>query len=123
MDEEQLLALKPELDLFLDRFAELFGREQNRTHARRFVQGLLHKGQRRNVENLAEAIDAGFSGRQDLDEALGAYQERRDAETIQIYRINDLFASRQVSPEMAMALFQGMADQAQAAQQAASAAS
>jgi SRSO17 transposase len=57
MDEEQLLALKPELDLFLDRFAPLFGHPQNQAHARRFVQGLLHKGQRRNVENLAEAID------------------------------------------------------------------
>lgn len=57
MDEEQLLALKPELDLFLDRFAPLFGREQNQTHARRFVQGLLHQGQRRNTENLAEAIE------------------------------------------------------------------
>lgn len=57
MDEEQLLALKPELDLFLDRFVPLFGHTQNQTHARRFVQGLLHKGERRNVENMAEAID------------------------------------------------------------------
>jgi SRSO17 transposase len=59
MDEQQLLALKPELDRFLDRFAPLFGAEQNQTHARCFVQGLLHQGQRRNSENIAEAIAGG----------------------------------------------------------------
>jgi SRSO17 transposase len=56
MDEQQLLALKPELDRFLDRFAPLFGLEENQTHARCFVQGLLHQGERRNSENIAEAI-------------------------------------------------------------------
>jgi SRSO17 transposase len=56
MDEQQLLALKPELDRFLDRFAPLFGAEQNQAHARRFVQGLLHQGERRNAENIAQAI-------------------------------------------------------------------
>ena len=56
MDEQQLLALKPELDCFLDRFAPLFGAEQNQTHARCFVQGLLHQGERRNSENIAQAI-------------------------------------------------------------------
>jgi SRSO17 transposase len=56
MDEQQLLALKPELDRFLDRFAPLFGVEQNQSHARCFVQGLLHEGERRNSENIAQAI-------------------------------------------------------------------
>ena len=56
MDEQQLLALKPELDRFLGRFAPLFGAEQNQTHARCFVQGLLHQGERRNSENIAQAI-------------------------------------------------------------------
>ena len=56
MDEQQLLALKPELDRFLDRFAPLFGVEQNHRHARCFVQGLLHQGERRNSENIAQAI-------------------------------------------------------------------
>ena len=56
MDEQELLALKPELDRFLDRFAPLFGLEQNQTHARCFVQGLLHQGERRNSENIAQAI-------------------------------------------------------------------
>ena len=56
MDESQLLALKPELDRFLDRFAPLSGVEQNQAHARCFVQGLLHQGERRNSENIAQAI-------------------------------------------------------------------
>lgn len=59
MDGQQLRALKPELDRFLDRYAPLFGRDENQAHARRFVQGLLHKGERRNIENIAEALDGG----------------------------------------------------------------
>lgn len=59
MDESQLLALKPELDRFLDRFAPLLGRDENQTHARRFVQGLLHGGERRNAENIAQATSGG----------------------------------------------------------------
>lgn len=59
MDEQQLLALKPELDRFLDQFAPLFGRDENQTHARRFVQGLLHGGERRNTENIAQAMCGG----------------------------------------------------------------
>lgn len=56
MDEQMLLALKPELDRFLNRFASRFGLEQNQVHARCFVQGLLHQGERRNSENIAQAI-------------------------------------------------------------------
>ena len=59
MDESQLLALKPELDRSLDRFAPLFGRDENQAHARRFVQGLLHGGERRNAENIAQAMSGG----------------------------------------------------------------
>lgn len=59
MDEQQLLRLKPELDQFLDRFAPLFGREENQNHSRQFVQGLLRKGQRRNTENIAETVAGG----------------------------------------------------------------
>lgn len=59
MDEAQLLALKPELDRFLDRFAPLFGRDENQAHARRFVQGLLLGGERRNAENIAQAMSGG----------------------------------------------------------------
>lgn len=59
MDEQQLLALKPELDRFLDRFAPLFGRDENQAHARRFIQGLLHGGERRSIENIAQAMRGG----------------------------------------------------------------
>jgi SRSO17 transposase len=59
VDEQQLLALKPELDRFLDRFAPLFGRDENQAHARRYVQGLLHGGERRNTENIAQALRGG----------------------------------------------------------------
>jgi hypothetical protein len=40
MDEQQLQALKPELDRFFDRYAPLFGHDGNQAHARQFVQGL-----------------------------------------------------------------------------------
>ena len=59
MDEQGLLALKPELDRFLVQFAPLFGRDENQAHACRFVQGLLHGGERRNAENIAEAVVGG----------------------------------------------------------------
>jgi SRSO17 transposase len=76
MDEQQLLALKPELDRFLERFAPLFGNEGNRAHARRFVQGLLAGGERRNAENIAQAM-AGCNVR-NLQAFLttGAWQDR-----------------------------------------------
>jgi SRSO17 transposase len=59
MDEQQLRQLKPELDRFLDCYAPLFGKPENQAHARRFVQGLLRGGERRNVENIAEALRGG----------------------------------------------------------------
>jgi SRSO17 transposase len=57
MDVQALRRLKPQLDLFLKRYAPLFGRDEARDHANRFVQGLLLGGDRRSVENIAEAID------------------------------------------------------------------
>src|SRR5262249_14667419 len=57
MDVQQLRRLKPEFDLFLERYAPLFGRDEAQAHAHRFVQGLLLGGDRRSVENIAEAID------------------------------------------------------------------
>ena len=59
MDAQELRRLRPELELFLDRYAPLFGRPEAQGHARRFVQGLLLGGERRSVENIAEAIDGG----------------------------------------------------------------
>lgn len=57
MDVKALRQLKPELDGFLERYAPLFGRDEAQDHAHRFVQGLLLGGDRRSVENIAEAID------------------------------------------------------------------
>src|SRR5271154_4857614 len=57
MDVKELRQLKPEMDLFLDRYAPLFGREETQTHANQYLQGLLLKGERRNAENIAEAIE------------------------------------------------------------------
>ena len=56
-DEQQLLQLKPELERFLEQYAPRFGAEPNQ--ARRFVQGLLRGGQRRNTANIAAALDGG----------------------------------------------------------------
>jgi len=59
MDARQLQRLKPELDLFLDRFAPCLDHDGHELHARQFVQGLLLGGDRRSVENIAEAIEGG----------------------------------------------------------------
>jgi SRSO17 transposase len=59
MDVQELRRLQPELDLFLERYAPLFGRDEAQGHAHRFVQGLLLGGYRRSVENIAEAIAGG----------------------------------------------------------------
>jgi len=59
MDAKSLRSLKPELELFLSRYAPLFGRDENQAHARTIVQGLLAGGERRNVENMAEAAADG----------------------------------------------------------------
>lgn len=59
MDVQTLRRLRPELELFLERYAPHFGRDQAQLHAHRFVQGLLLGGDRRSVENIAEAIEGG----------------------------------------------------------------
>ncbi len=59
MDGKQLRGLKPELDTFLDRYLPQFEREENHQHAQRFVQGLLGGQERRNTENIAEAVEGG----------------------------------------------------------------
>lgn len=76
MDEQQLRRLKPELDQYLDRFAPLFGRDENRAHARRFVQGLLRGGDRRNIENIAEAMAGGPVRSLQAFLATGAWSDR-----------------------------------------------
>jgi SRSO17 transposase len=58
-DGEELRRLRPELDVFLERYLPLFGRVENHQHASRLVQGLLAGQERRNVENMAEAVEGG----------------------------------------------------------------
>lgn len=82
MDEQQLLALKPELDRFLDQFAPLFGREENQAHMRRFVQGLLHGGERRNAENIAQAMSGGPVRSLQAFLTTGAWSDAEVLETI-----------------------------------------
>lgn len=59
MEAPQFLAVKPELDRFLDCFAAFLCRDENQAHARRFVQGLFHSGERRNAENIVQAMSGG----------------------------------------------------------------
>jgi SRSO17 transposase len=77
MDEQQLLALKPELDRSLGRFAPLFGTEHNQAHARCFVQGLLHQGERKNSENIAQAIAGGNVRNLQAFITTGAWHDRQ----------------------------------------------
>lgn len=81
MDVQELRRLKPELELFLERFAPLFGRDEAQDHASRFLQGLLLGGERRSVENIAEAIAGGVvrSMQKFIGQALGA--TRRSAKS------------------------------------------
>jgi SRSO17 transposase len=59
MDEKQLRRLKPELECFLERYAVHFRHAGNVVHARQLVHGLLDGSDRRNVENMAEAVEGG----------------------------------------------------------------
>jgi SRSO17 transposase len=59
MDGKQLRRLKPELECFLERYAGHFGHANNLVHARQLVHGLLDGSDRRNVENMAEAVEGG----------------------------------------------------------------
>jgi SRSO17 transposase len=59
MDGKQVRRLRPELEIFLDRYLPLFGRPENHGHAMRFVHGLFDGSDRRNTENIAEAVAGG----------------------------------------------------------------
>ena len=76
MDGSQLRRLKPELESFLDRYLGLFGRAENQEHARQLVQGLLDGSDRRNVENMAEAVEGGVVRTLQKFIAQGCWQDR-----------------------------------------------
>ena len=59
MDGKQLRRFRPELEVFLKRYLPLFGREENHAHVVRFVHGLFDGSDRRNIENIAEAVAGG----------------------------------------------------------------
>lgn len=60
----------------------------------------------RSAEWLAEAIDAGFSGRQPLEQTLAAYEERRNRSETAYFEMTTQFAAlAPPPPEMAQLLF------------------
>jgi SRSO17 transposase len=77
MDGKQLRQLKPEMNTFLQRYAPLFGRDENHEHARRFINGLLAGGgqDRRNVENIAESVEGGVVRTLQKFVAQGAWED------------------------------------------------
>jgi 2-polyprenyl-6-methoxyphenol hydroxylase-like FAD-dependent oxidoreductase len=55
----------------------------------------------RDAELLAEAVDAGLSGREPMDNALAGYQRERDAQSMPSYRLTcDLARLEPPAPEM-----------------------
>jgi flavin-dependent dehydrogenase len=59
----------------------------------------------RDAELLAEAIDDGFSGRRLLDEALAAYEQRRNEEALPIYEFTYQLAALEPPPPEMQQLF------------------
>lgn len=76
MDGKQLRRLKPELACFLERYAVHFGHAGNLVHARQLVHGLLDGSDRRNVENMAEAVEGGVVRTLQKFIAQGAWEDR-----------------------------------------------
>jgi flavin-dependent dehydrogenase len=54
----------------------------------------------RDADLLAEALDAGLSGRVPLDEALAGYQAQRDAASAEAYELNYEFSKLNPTPEL-----------------------
>ena len=57
MDAEQVRQLMPELRTFVDRYLAMLKEPEQRVNATVLLQGLLAGGDRRNVENIAEAMN------------------------------------------------------------------
>jgi SRSO17 transposase len=58
MDETDITALLPALEAFHARFARFFVRTEGRAMGRRYLIGLASAVERKNVENIAEAVGA-----------------------------------------------------------------
>jgi flavin-dependent dehydrogenase len=62
----------------------------------------------RDAELVAEAIDAGLSGRQPLQEALANYEQRRNEVAMPIYEVNSQFATQEPPSAEMQLLFQAL---------------
>jgi hypothetical protein len=58
MTEIDLIALMPQLDVFHKRFQGFFCRSKGRKWSMKYLQGLMMPIERKNVENIAEEVDA-----------------------------------------------------------------
>ena len=54
----------------------------------------------RDAESLVEALDAGFTGRRPLDEALAEYEQQRYEASLAMYEYTCQFATLEPPPEM-----------------------
>jgi hypothetical protein len=64
----------------------------------------------RAAELLADAIDAGLSGRAQLEQALADYEQRRNDATAQTYETTVQFAQLQPPPPEMQPLFEALRD-------------
>jgi flavin-dependent dehydrogenase len=64
----------------------------------------------RDAELLADALDAGFTGTRELDDALGEYEFRRNEETRPLYELTYELASLAPPPPEQQALFGALRD-------------
>jgi len=63
-----------------------------------------------SAELLAEAIDAGFSGRQSLEEALAAYEQRRNQSELPYYEMTSQLATLEPPPPETKQLLAALAE-------------
>jgi len=62
----------------------------------------------RSAEWLAEAIDAGLSGRRPMDEALAAYEQTRNQSELPYYEMTSQLATLDPPPPEMMQLFEAL---------------
>ncbi len=90
MDGKQLRRLKPELECFLERYAVHFGQAGNLVHARQLVHGLLDGSDRRNVENMAEAVEGGVVRTLQKFISQGAWKDRAVLEELRSHVVETI---------------------------------
>jgi flavin-dependent dehydrogenase len=68
----------------------------------------------RDADLLADAIDAGLSGRVPLEQALAGYQQQRDAASSEMYAVNYEFSKLDPTPDLLMRMAAGRQEEAAA---------